>query len=209
MRGAQRASKAPTKCTSRQEESELSYFYPFISEQNVQPQRPTSRLSNGGQARPACDRNVIPPSTASNSLSVRLMFRREVFTQISAQAVPKTQTAFSCQVSSDRGTAEKTRQFPARNPSAAITAANAPQIMANGRQTLPCGSQPQVHYADHRSAPVFGKTRKVRVSVEYDRVTCEPYPGKSFVTDDPMCRQGHVLCTKRLTIIQLNHPFVY
>jgi hypothetical protein len=37
------------------------------------------------------------------------MFRREVFTQISAQAVAKPLTAFSYQMGSDRGPAEKTR----------------------------------------------------------------------------------------------------
>jgi len=102
-----------------------------------------------GQARSECNRLVIPPSTGGDSLSVRFMFRREVFTQISAQAVPKPQTAFSRQVGSDRGPAEETRQLAARNPSAALAPANAPQIMANGRQTLPYPSQPQVHYADH------------------------------------------------------------
>ena len=134
------------------------------------------------------------------------MFRREVFTQISAQAVPKPQTAFSHQVGSDRGPAEETRQLAARRPPAAIAAADAPKIMANGRQTLPWLSQPQVHYAHHRSARVLGKTRKVRVSVEYDRVTCEPHPGTSFVTYDLMWQEGHIVVPVSLTIDTMATP---
>ena len=150
-----------------------------------------------------------PGGQSSRRLSVRLMFRREVFTQISAQAVPKPLTAFSHQMGSDRGPAEKTRQLAARRPTAAIAAANAPKIMANGRQTLPCLSQPQVHYAHQRSARVLGIARKVRVSVEYDRVSCESHPGKSFVTYDPMWREGHMsykchpLLTQRQHLLSL------
>jgi hypothetical protein len=70
------------------------------------------------------------------------MFRLEVFTQILAQPVPKPQTAFSHQVGSDRGPVEKPRKLVVRDPSATITAANASQIMPDGRQILSCISQP-------------------------------------------------------------------
>jgi hypothetical protein len=128
------------------------------------------------------------------------MFRREVFTQISAQAVPKPQTTFSHQVGSGGGAAEKTRQLAARNPSAAVAAANAPQIVAKGWHTLPCLSQPQVHYPDHRSAPVLGTTRKIWVSLEYGRVSSESHPDTFFLTYDPMWRKGHISCAKTLNV---------
>jgi hypothetical protein len=92
-----------------------------------------------------------------------------------------------------RGAPKELHHFPPRNPPTAIAAAHAPEVMSNCGKIERRFSQPQVQYADHRPAGIFGKAQKIRLSVKYNRVTGQPHPGSPLVADDYV---GHVLRAK-------------
>jgi hypothetical protein len=96
----------------------------------------------------------------------------------------KAPAILSRQERSRRGAPKEMHHFPPRNPPTAIAAAHAPEVMSN------CGKiewwlrQPKMQYADYRPAGIFGKAKKIRLSVKYNRVTGQPHPGSPLVTDD-------------------------
>ena len=108
----------------------------------------------------------------------------EILAQVSAQGMAKAPAILSRQERSRRGAPKKMRHFPPRNPPTAIAATHAPEVMSN------CGKiewwlcQPKMQYADYRPAGIFGKAKKIRLSVKYNRVTGQPHPGSPLVTDD-------------------------